>query len=294
MTPRERELLLHLEALEGDVRERLQNDPIRFVHRYTDPGDQEIAGLLASGLAYGRVTLFSPVLARLFDVADTFGGPSEWVRTFDRQASTEALEGMVYRFNRGPDFVELIGALQVLLEPGGRLGDGVVVQAGEPNIGPALSRFIQSLRAAVVGNRGGAPFSTSSRGLRYLLVDPADGSAAKRLLMWARWMVRSDAVDRGVWTHIAPSALVIPLDTHVARISRLLGLLERRSTDWRAAVELTAALQRLDPEDPLRFDFALAHIGISHGCRGRHVEEVCTDCALRTLCVEGRGSSRLG
>ncbi|MCB9678545.1 MAG: TIGR02757 family protein [Alphaproteobacteria bacterium] len=273
-----------VEAL--DVPGRLANDPVRFAHRYTAPVDQEIAAFLASGLAYGRVALFSPVIATLLDRADAQGGPEAWVRGFDAERELPVLEPLYYRWNRGPDHVALLDGLRILLGADGRLGDHVRMEPGETDVGPALSRFVRAIRAAVSTSEAGpGDWSRASRGLRYLLPDPADGSTAKRMAMLARWMVRTDGVDLGLWTHIPPSALVVPVDTHVHRIARLVGLSDRKTADWRTAVELTRALARFAPSDPVRYDFALAHLGISDGCSGSHQVTVCPTCPLRRHCV---------
>ena len=100
-------------------------------------------------------------------------------------------------------------------------------------------------------------------------------------------MVRPDGVDLGLWRAIPPSALVIPLDTHVGRIARLLGLTTRGDTSWRTAESITASLRRFDAADPVRFDFALAHLGISGACAGRRVPTICAACPLDDVCQAG-------
>ncbi|MEM6929588.1 MAG: DUF2400 family protein, partial [Myxococcota bacterium] len=132
-------------------------------------------------------------------------------------------------------------------------------------------------------------FSDLPRGLRMFLPRPSDGSATKRWWMILRWLVRRpDGVDRGLWTSRAPSELVIPLDTHVLRIARYVGLTARKDGSLRTALEITAGLRAIDPDDPVRFDFALAHLGISGGCKGRP-DPVCRPCPLRGLCTVGEG-----
>jgi hypothetical protein len=142
---------------------------------------------------------------------------------------------------------------------------------------PALARF-------AAGLRGGRP----SPGMAHLVPDPTAGSACKRLLLYLRWMVRpADGVDLGLWP-LPPSMLIVPLDTHVHRISRNLGLTARRTPSWAAAEEVTAALRQLDPVDPVRYDFALCHLGISRDCPSRLDPIVCARCVLRRACSHGR------
>ncbi len=144
----------------------------------------------------------------------------------------------------------------------------------------------------------GVPFAEQPRGLRYLLPSPDGGSACKRWNLFLRWMVRPprEGVDLGIWTTWSPAGLVMPLDVHVHRVSRFLGLTTRNDTSWRTAEAITDALRRLDPEDPVRFDFALAHLGISGDCRGHHDPEVCASCPLEPVCtaLSPRGAGRSG
>jgi uncharacterized protein (TIGR02757 family) len=225
--------------------------------------------------AYGRVDLFAPVVERVLAHADARGGPAALARTWG-DADARALHDVQYRWNHPADFHALFALLGRVLAERGSVGALFVS-------GPAresLSGAIDALRA-----RGPA---APSRGLRTWLPSPRDGSACKRWLMLLRWMVRRDEVDPGGWTHLSPGDLVIPLDTHTGRISRLLGLTRRANADWAAAEEVTQALGRLDPADPVRFDFALAHLGISGGCRGSWVAPVCGACAVAAACRVGR------
>lgn len=286
MTPLHR--TLERLAVAPDRLARIHNDPVGFVHRYDRPEDQEIAGLLASGLAYGRVASFAPKIVALLDRADACGGPRTWVDRFE--PTEEAwLHGFQYRWNRGADHLLLLAGLRDLLAQHGSLGSLVQREPTETDLIPGLSRFISALREAVLGVPGAPPtLKQASHGLRYLLPDPAGPSAAKRIHMYARWMVRpADGVDLGTWSHLSAADLVMPMDTHVHRIATLVGLCTRPTADRRAAQELTAALRAFDAHDPVRYDFALAHLGISAGCKGRHHPAICPTCPLQPLCREG-------
>lgn len=126
------------------------------------------------------------------------------------------------------------------------------------------------------------------RGLHHLLPF-AEAGAAKRLNLYLRWMVRGpDEIDFGIWKQVKPSELVIPLDTHVMRISRWLGLTKRNTIGWATAEEVTASLRRLDPLDPVRYDFALCHYGMSGVCPAKPVRTNCVKCPLRGECAIGR------
>jgi len=126
------------------------------------------------------------------------------------------------------------------------------------------------------------------RGLDHLLPDPARGGSCKRLLLFLHWMARGpDSVDFGLWK-LPTSKLVIPLDTHIARISRLLGLTTRNDLSWKTAADITASLALLDANDPVKYDFALCHYGMSGVCPAKPVRENCRRCALQATCRVGR------
>jgi uncharacterized protein (TIGR02757 family) len=282
-------LARHLEALYGqtDGLAQRDNDPVAFVHRYTDPADQEIAALFAAGFAYGRVSLFRPVLAQLFDHLDAFGGPRQYVATFSLPRAAP-LRGLIYRWNRGNDVVWLLGALQRLRVHERGL-QHVLSEGG--SLRERLTRGVEILQDATlaVAREDGfvaATFSDLPRGIRFLLPSPRSGSACKRWNMFLRWMVRppTEHVDLGLWTSIRPDELLMPVDVHVLRISRLLGLTTRKDGSWKTAQDITAALALIDPHDPVRFDFALAHVGISGGCLGHRDPTVCPSCPLDPVC----------
>ena len=103
--------------------------------------------------------------------------------------------------------------------------------------------------------------------------------------MYLRWMVRKDGIDFGLWNEIPTSKLIMPIDTHVARLSRYLGLSKRKSVDWKMAKEVTDALKMLDPIDPVKYDFALSRLGILNECPAKRDESKCLECGIREVCV---------
>jgi len=239
--------------------DRLQHDPVGVVHRYDQLQDQEIAAWIASGLAFGRVSAFLPVIDAILRVADQHGGPHRWLSTGDNIASQASLESLQYRWIRGCDIVEWLTIIRRIYRSHDTLGSLFVMREDEPQIGPALTRLV-----AVIREHTSGPPEDMTRGIRFLTPSPTTGSACKRWCMFLRWMVRpADGIDLGLWPHVHPSALVMPVDTHVFRIAKALGLTTRRQADWRAALEITARMRELYPQDPVRYDFALAHVGIS-------------------------------
>lgn len=261
----------------GDVAAWLARDPLRFPRRYRERGDVEVAAVFAALLAFGRVDLFGPVLETIFAQADARGGPRAWVEGFD-EADAERLAPVYYRWHDGDDFARLARLLQAVYARHASLGD--LFRPGPA--GPSLDAAVRALRALVPAEAGGLP-----RAFRTWLPLPSDGSACKRWLMLLRWMVRPEAPDLGRWTHLSPRDLVIPVDTHVHRVARFVGLTARATADWRAAEEITAGLRAFDPDDPVRFDFALAHLGISGACRGARDPAVCPACPLDPVCRAG-------
>jgi uncharacterized protein (TIGR02757 family) len=280
---------------------RLGFDPVELPRRYAAPDDQEVAGLFAAALAYGRADLFKPQLERV--LAAMGRSPARFCEGFAAAPRPEVFDGFRYRFNLPVDVAALAAAVGHVRRRHRALGERFAALFREEQAGPeplrqALARFARDLREAPparallegqAGGRGG-------RGLAHLLTDADLPGACKRWNLYLRWMVRGpDAIDLGIWKGVPASALVIPLDTHIARISRYLGLTDRDDMTWRTAEEITANLRALDPDDPVRFDFALCHLGMSGACPIRRDAAHCQACALREQCrARARATSPSG
>ena len=128
----------------------------------------------------------------------------------------------------------------------------------------------------------------TSRGLKYLLASPGQGSVCKRLNLFLRWMIRDDDVDTGLWKSIDKDKLVVPIDVHMARLSGILGFHSRKPISLATAMEITEAFAEIEPADPVKFDFALSRIGVLENCNGR-LRKQCTDCELSGFCSELNG-----
>jgi len=286
-TSRAKKLRPRLESFARRAPNRLRVgvDPVQFPRRYALREDAEVAALLAASLAYGRVDGFVPKVQHL--LMGMGAHPGAFVRKLDVRSATRLLLGFVYRFNTPTDVaVLLLGAGKLLKERGSFEPWVAEPLAAGKSLHAALSGFVKALRdvplAPLVAALGPA------RGLHHLLPAPLGAGAAKRLNMFLRWMVRGpDEVDLGLWRNVPASALVIPLDTHIGRISRRLGLTARRDLSWRTAVEITSNLRLIDAADPVRFDFALCHHGMSGVCSPRARAEACRGCELRTVCRVG-------
>lgn len=264
----------------------LSSDPLEFVHRYKDARDREIAGLIASSLAYGKVTSIKKSVETVLALMDN--KPYGFVSHFKPEKHEKAFSGFTHRFNNGDDIRCLLYFMKQMFEASGSIG-GFFTEAYEPdekNIKSGLISFCErtlSLDSMPIYKTKKLP---EKAGVRFFFPSPLDGSPCKRLCLYLRWMVRrGDALDFGIWKDISPSKLVMPLDTHVARISRYIGLTKRESASWLMAEEVTENLKKLDPKDPVKYDFAIARLGILEECKGRKKPEKCKGCLIRELCV---------
>lgn len=248
--------------------EFLPTDPVEFIHRYRDPRDQEAVGLLAALLAYGNVKAIRSSIGRALELLGQIApGPSAAIRTLTSRAriaqAQHVFRDFRHRFNSGHDLVVLFGLIRSSWERFGTLGDDFAsrLDPSDSTIERALSGFVQdhSERARDLG---------ATRSFFFLLNDPKDGSACKRWCMYLRWMGRKDSIDLGLWMALPdrkglrPNQLVIPLDTHLAKIVRHLKLTGRKNADWKMALEVTNQLKSIDEHDPIRYDFALCRLGI--------------------------------
>jgi len=272
-------------AAQAPYQSRIAFDPVEFPRRYQDPRDIETAALLSACLAYGRADLFKPKLEQLFSGIGS--SPASFVTTLDVAGAKRLLRHFVYRFNVGTDLAVLLLGIGKALRNQGSLEALFLRQMEEHGaLHAALGGFTAALRDFPIAALRRALGPT--RGLDHLLPSPLGPGAAKRLNLFLRWMVRGpDEVDLGIWRSVSPALLLIPLDTHVGRIARHLRLTRRKDLSWRTAEEVTASLRRLDPSDPVRYDFALCHHGMSGGCPSHPGVEQCSRCALAPACRTG-------
>ncbi len=272
-------------AAQAPYQSRIAFDPVEFPRRYQDPRDIETAALLSACLAYGRADLFKPKLEQLFSSIGS--SPARFVGALDVAGAKRLLRDFVYRFNVGTDLAVLLLGIGKALRIQGSLELLFLQQMEEHrSLHAALGGFTAALRDVPIAalRRALGP----ERGLDHLLPSPLGLGAAKRLNLFLRWMVRGpDEVDLGIWRSVSPALLLIPLDTHVGRIARHLRLTRRKDLSWRTAEEVTASLRRLDPSDPVRYDFALCHHGMSGGCPSHPGVEQCSRCALAPACRTG-------
>lgn len=227
----------------------IKDDPVRVPNKFTEKRDIEIAGFIASLVAYGRREVFLKKLNALFDIAQN--EPLNFILNFE----PEILGDFNYRFGKPEDFAQIFMILRGLYSQSGGLEElfkyGYENQIENNMFIPVTDFFYSQAK------------ESNSQGFKFMIPDARKGSAMKRMCMYLRWMVRKGPVDFGIWNFMNPSELLIPLDTHVARLSREMGLLTRNANDFKAVLELTANLRKFDPEDPVKYDFAMFGYGVN-------------------------------
>jgi uncharacterized protein (TIGR02757 family) len=229
----------------------IEDDPVSIPHRYSRKEDIEIAGFFAAILAWGNRKTIIRSTRRLLAWMDD--APYGFITGF-REQDLRPFAGFVHRTFNGDDCIFFLNALQRIYREHGGLEQAF---AGSTPGGEA--------REAIVRFRDLFLRSPHLPRSEKHLADPGKNASAKRINMYLRWMVRRDdrGVDFGLWDALQPSMLMCPLDVHTGQVSRKLGLLRRRQSDWKAVEELTASLRRLDPNDPVRYDLALFGLGVN-------------------------------
>lgn len=253
----------------------LSSDPILFPRRYRDPRDAEAAAFLAASFAFGRVSQIHRVLESLFAALS----PSPWgTLAGTRPLPLRKVEGLSHRFISSQGVVLLLRCMRRALRDHGSLEVLFRTVRGE-------AADIRSALGAFLGWFRGSWGERFPRERNFLFPDPGKGSACKRHNLFLRWMVRGgDGLDLGLWTVLSPGELIVPVDTHLARLGRWMGLTRRSTADWKTAEEITRAFRKICPEDPLRFDFPLTRVGILGECTSRRRGR-CRDCPLAPVCA---------
>jgi uncharacterized protein (TIGR02757 family) len=251
----------------------IEPDPLQLVLRYDEPRDQEVAGILAAAFAYGRADIVVANVGRV--LGRMAPSPYHYLTTFTPADAKRTFAGFSHRFHKTPELVALMTCLAAAVREHGTLGElfRVCYDDADADIGPSLTRFV----AALIGKR-------RTKALDYLLTSPANGSACKRMNLFLRWMVRRTPPDLGIWSFVDPAKLLMPLDTHVHRIATFLGLNNRKSADWKTARALTNRMTKFDPDDPVRYDFAICRLGILALCSRKRQKSNCDVCLLRDVC----------
>lgn len=254
-TPKSLEVLLEEIRAVYDYRKFVHPDPLEFLYAHEDIADREVVALIASSLAYGKV---NQILKSVSDILERVGEkPARFVYDTSKSHMEVIFNSFRHRFTSGADMTKLLTSAGVVLRKYGSLNRCFVAKVGrcDRTVLPALSHFVEEMRGKVNMPKG-------------LLPCPEAGSACKRLHLFLRWMVRCDEIDPGGWSGIDPSMLVVPLDTHMHRLSSMMGLTQRHAADGKAALEITSRFADIAPDDPVKYDFSLTRLGIRNDAKG--------------------------
>lgn len=242
-------------AKKFDTIDFIQNDPVQFPHRGQSLQAIEILGFIASLFAYGNRKIFINKINEIIQKTDND------IVNYIKNGDFYNLKNIEYRFAKDIDIISIFQILSKLYNSSKGLSE--LFRYGfsiENNIKIMLQSVVDYFYANNINNVG--------QGFYHMIPNPSNGGAMKRMNMYLRWMVRKSEVDLGIWDFIKPKNLLIPLDVHVARISREMQLLNRKSNDFKSVLELTNQLKIFCPEDPVKYDFALFGYGIELNNKG--------------------------
>lgn len=228
-------------------------DPVWILHEFRDDRDIELAGLITSCYAYGQVDQINFFIRKFLN--NIGYKVYEFTSNYSEHKDKKYIKDIYYRFNSSDDLSRLLINLNRVLEKHSSLKKLFIAchDPSDENIINALQKFTEVIN----GKR------KNKSSYDYLIPSPEQKSTCKRLNLYLRWMIRKDEIDTGIWSpEVSRSQLIMPVDIHVYRIARKLKMVKRKSCDLKFAVDLTNRLKKFDPEDPVKYDFALCHVGI--------------------------------
>ncbi len=258
----------------------LESDPLYFPHQYLQPADQEVVAFISASLAFGRVaSIKKSISASLHPLNPT---PASSLLSIEDSAPIVSPD-FVHRWISAIDMDAFMHVIACVMKEYGSLGG--LFRAGDTGSGDTFLGLV-SFYAALRKTYACRYQEPLSRGLQFLFPSPERGGACKRAHLFLRWMIRQDSLDLGLWRteRLNPARLLLPMDTHVHRISGYLGLTSRPAADLVAVREVTSRLRELDPEDPVSYDWALARAGILGECRREVTKSHCERCAIEDVC----------
>ena len=258
MTPREVQEFLLEKADQFEVPDFIPHDPLSIPHRFDRREDVEVAAFFAAMLAWGNRVSILKSLDDLMTRMDH--APGSFVLQHEH-SDLRVFDGFVHRTFQAEDARSFVQSLSGLMKAHGSLEDAMLAGWKDRQNPLGLAEALTQFHHAFMSQPGVAERTKKH------VANPSKGSAAKRLNMLLRWMVRpaDRGVDLGIWKSISPAVLHVPLDVHTSTVGRKLGLLKRTSNDWKSVEELTASLRDIDAEDPVRLDFALFGLGAIEG-----------------------------
>ena len=224
-------------------------DPLEFLYSYKDLRDREVVGLIASSLAYGRVKQILKSVSYVLDIMNP--SPYQFLMNSTHMSMYKAFEGFTHRFATGDHLAALLWEIKSVIARFGSLNECFIycMSPDDETVIPAMTFFAGQL-------------TSGEYKPGHLVALPEKGSACKRMNLFLRWMIRKDKVDPGGWQDVPWSKLIVPLDTHMHKISLKLGLTTRKHPNMRTALEITSSFKQFNPDDPVKYDFVLTRLGI--------------------------------
>lgn len=260
----------------------ISTDPLRLVKFFSSPKDREIMAVLMSALAFGQVDQI--IRAGEQGITLMNNHPHDFVMRLNPATETKRWQSFYYRMVRGSDVLRLLYTVKIMIDRHGSLKEWfrAHVQSDDSYLLNAWSRAVKELKETDQNEWRWK--KSQGVGFRHLLPDPDRQGPCKRPNLMLRWLVRSDGIDTGLWSSFPAEKLLIPVDTHIHRIALRLGLTKRKDVSVKTAIDITERLKRFDPDDPVKYDFALCRLGILKECTKRADPSKCAECALRFRC----------
>ncbi len=234
-------------------------DPLQFVHLYKKNEDKEIVALIAASFAYGNVKQIIKTVDKILSILGD--SPKAFILSTSRGELKKLFKGFKYRFTTEEELINLLCAIQSVLKEYDSL-ENLFLFFYEKD-----KNYLSAQRSFAAHLRGQGKMDT-------LIPNPAKNSALKRLNLCLRWCVRKDEVDPGCWKGIPSSQLIVPLDIHMHRVAKMLGLTKRNQADMKTAVEISQSFAKLCPEDPIKYDFCLTRFGIRDDMSEKDLENI--------------------
>jgi len=228
-------------------------DPIEYIYEYDDCEDREIVGFIASSLAYGRVAQIRKNLS--FILSKMGDSPRKFVMDYNKEDFFNKICGFKHRFCTDTHIISFISAIRNLIIRFGSIENAFTtgISKDDNTLLPAMMDFYRKMCEAGLD----CP--------NHLLPDPEKGSACKRFCLYLRWMVRDDDVDTGCWKDVDKRMLIMPLDTHIHRVCKAMGLTSSNQANMKIALEITEKLSNFSPDDPVKYDFSLTRAAMDGG-----------------------------
>ncbi len=229
-------------------RDYVSPDPLQFLYHYSTPDNIELAGLISSSFAFGNVNNILSFLEKIFFVITP---PKDFFQNISEKEIIKIFKNFKYRFADEKEIAHFFIAIKKFLQQYSNLYKFFYSEyINKKSLIEAAMNFIKKL------------YELSYYQIKILLPNPEKKSAFKRFFLFLRWMVRKDEVDLGIWKGISPTDLIVPLDTHMFKIAKLLKLTNRKTNNLKTAIEITEKFKIISPEDPVKYDFVLTRFGI--------------------------------